>query len=51
MNSYREMVLLPLEVYRRMRQSILVNNDTTPMQKELFDLKQQYKNIASDQRM
>ena len=51
MNSYREMVLLPLEVYKRMRQSILVNNDTTPMQKELFDLKQQYKNIAPDQRM
>ena len=51
MNSFREMVLLPLEVYKRMRQSILVNNDTTPMQKELFDLKQQYKNIAPDQRM
>lgn len=51
MNPFREMILLPVEVYKKMRNNILVQTDNTPLQKELFEIKQQYNNLAPDQRM
>lgn len=51
MNPFREMILLPVEVYKKMRNNILVQNDATPLQKELFEIKQQHNNLAPDQRM
>jgi len=51
MNPFREMVLLPLESYKKMRTNILLQNESTPLQKDLLNIKQQYNNVAPDQRM
>lgn len=54
MNTYREMILLSVDEFNRIRKQLLFqqpSNEQPTLQKELYDLKDKVQNLPADQRI